>query len=309
MNTVLITGASGFVGSALIPRLLEKGNRVYGLSRHPPSAKENLLALPGDITEPNLGLESVPKDIDSIYHLAGIHSLGEDKEGSIWKTNVVGTRNVLEFCLKHDIPRLYFASTAYTWSVNPYGLSKIENEEDIKNFAKKHDLKVTIFKPSVIMGTEEHPYPGHFSQFVLAIIKIHQRAELVRRKLEGTLHLPVIEPLFRIKANPGGKLNLIQIDQVIWAMSNIEDAGTFWLTNPNPPTIQQLLDWIGEFIMLRIVAEPKKFKAQPVEATFQKGMTAFQPYLQGDDFPSNLQLSPPITREFIHSTIKRTLIS
>ncbi|GAI35183.1 unnamed protein product, partial [marine sediment metagenome] len=75
----------------------------------------------GDITEPNLGLGDIPKDIEAVYHLAGIHSLRqEDKDGLIWKTNVDGTRNVLEFCLKHNIPRLFFTSTAYTWPVNPY---------------------------------------------------------------------------------------------------------------------------------------------------------------------------------------------
>ncbi|MBA7660137.1 hypothetical protein ES703_68136 [subsurface metagenome] len=234
----------------------------------------------------------MPKDIEAVHHIAGIHSLGEDKDGSIWRTNVEGTKNVLEFCLKHDIPKLFFTSTAYAWAVNPYGQSKIENEREIAEFAEKHDLKVAISKPSIVMGTAEHPYPGHFSRFISTVIQIHQRAELVRRKIEGSLRLPVIEPLFRIKGNPGGKLNLIQIDQVAWGMANIEEAGTFWLTHPSPPTLQQLADWVGE---------------TPIETAFHKMSSPFAPYLQGDDFPSNLQLSPPITKEFIQDTVKRTL--
>ncbi|MBA7617513.1 hypothetical protein ES703_24828 [subsurface metagenome] len=303
---ILLTGASGFIGSILTKRLLEKGHKVYGLSRHPPTAAENLTALPGDITEPNLGLGWVPRDITTIYHLAGIHQLGEDKDGSIWKTNVEGTRNVLAFCLKHDISKLFFTSTAYTWPVNPYGRSKIENESDITEFAKEHNIEVTILKPAVVMGTAEHPYPGHFLKFISAVIQIHRRAELIRRKIEGTLLLPIIEPLFRIRGNPEGKLNLIQVDQVAWGIANIEEVGTFWLTHPNPPTLQQLADWVGEFIMVRMKFEPE-FKPTPIEAAFQKMTAAFAPYLQGDNFPSNLQLSPPITREFIQDTIKRTL--
>jgi len=305
---ILVTGASGFLGSALTPKLLEKGHCVYGLSRHPPIGSRNLVPVRGDILLPDLGLDKVPGDIHAVHHVAGLHKLGEDKDGSIWETNYRGTQNVLNFCIKNSIPRLFFTSTGYTWEYNAYGRSKIKNEEDVIEYFEKYGLKTTIFKPSVIMGTEEHPYPGHFSQFVKLLIKVHQRADLLRRKLEGTLRLPILEPVFRVKGNPNGKLNLIQVDQVAWAMANIEEAGTFWLTHPNPPTLQQLCDWVGELIMVRIKVEPE-FKPTPLEAGFQGMVKAFLPYLQGDNFPSNLQLSPPITKEFIHSTIKQTLLS
>ncbi|GAI27756.1 unnamed protein product, partial [marine sediment metagenome] len=193
-----------------------------------------------------------------------------------------------------------------TWPVNPYGLSKIENESAIAEFAKEHNIKVSIFKPSIVMGTAEHPYPGHFSRFIAAVIQTHRRAELVRRKIEGSLRLPLIEPLFRIRGNPEGKLNLIQVDQVAWGIANIEEAGTFWLTHPDPPTLQQLADWISEVIMVRVKFEPE-FKPTPIEAAFQKMTAAFQPYLRGDNFPSNLKLSPPINKNFIQETAKRSL--
>lgn len=302
---LLVTGASGFVGTALIEKLLEKGRRVYGLSRHPPIGSRNLVPVRGDILLPALGMDEVPQDIHAIHHLAGLHRLGEDKNDSIWKTNVDGTKNVIDFCLKHDIPHLYFTSTAYTQGRNTYERSKAYCETMVNESSIP---KVTIFKPSIIMGTDEHPYPGHFSQFVRLLIKIHQRGEIVRRKLEGTLRLPVLEPVFRVKGNPNGKLNLIQVDQVAWGMATIEETGTFWLTHPNPPSLQQLCDWVGELIMIKIKVEPE-FKPTPIEMTFQKMATAFSPYLQGDDFPSNLQLSPPITKEFIHDTINRSLIS
>lgn len=302
---ILVTGASGFLGTVLVDRLLEKGHRVYGVSRHPPAPRKNLIPLRGDIIQPGLGLTiEVPRDIHAVHHLAGIHNLGEDKDRSIWRTNVLGTRSVIDFCARHKIPRLYFTSTAYTLGRNTYERSKALCELEIKESDIPH---VTIFKPSVVMGTEEHPYPGHFSQFVSAVVKIHQRAELIRRKIEGTLRLPVIEPVFRIRGNPQSTLNLVPVDMVAQAIANIKDAGTFWLTNPTPPTLSQLVEWVGEFILVRMKVEPE-FKPTPIEAQFAKMAKSFVPYLQGDDFSSDLE-SCPITREFIHDTIKRTLQS
>jgi len=303
---ILVTGASGFLGTVLIEELLKKGHRVYGLSRHPPEAKENLIPLAGDITEADLGLGKVPRDIEAVHHLAGLHRLGEDKDGSIWRTNVDGTRSVLSFCMRHNIPKLLFTSTAYTWPVNAYGYSKITNEEDVARYAAEYGLKTTVFKPSVIMGTEGHPYPGHFMQFVTGLVKVHQRAELIRRKLEGTLRLPVLEPVFRVKGNPHGKLNLVGVATVARAMADIDGEGTFWLTNPRPPALKQLMEWVGEFIMVRleILAD---FKPTPIEAMFQKGGAAFAPYLEGDHFPSDLANCPAIDKAFIEETLRRNL--
>jgi nucleoside-diphosphate-sugar epimerase len=306
---ILVTGASGFVGRVLIPKLLAKGNEVIALARDVDKAKsllpKEVRVVQGDILLPECGVKEELPEISAVYHLAGIHSLRpEDKDRAIWQTNVEGTRNVLWFCERHQISRLFFTSTAYTWPVNPYGLSKIKNEEDIKDFAEKRGLKVAIFKPSIIMGTA---YPGHFSQFVSLLIKIHQRAELIRRKIEGSLRLPVIEPVFRVRGNPAGRLNLVTVDAVAEAMASIDKEGTFWLTNPNPPTLEQLVKWVGEFIMVDFRIMPE-FKPTPIEAQFMKMASAFTPYLQGDDFPSDLG-SVPITREFIQETIKRTLQS
>lgn len=301
---ILVTGASGFLGSALVERLLKRGDTVYALSRHPPEAEENLVPLVGDITQPNLGLKEVPEDIGAIHHLAAIHQLGEDKGGSIWKTNVEGTKNLLEFCVSHEIPHLYFTSTAYTQGRNAYERSKAFCEQMV---GESIIPRVTIFKPSIIMGTKAHFYPGHFSQFILALIKFHHKADPLRRKIQGTLRLPVFEPVHRVRGNPDGELNLVQIDRVANAMAGIEERGTFWLTNPRPPKLKQLAEWISEIAMVRLIIEPKPFKPSVAEMTFHKMTEAFDPYLEGDDFPSDLEKCPRVTKSFIQETIKRTL--
>ncbi|GAI02667.1 unnamed protein product, partial [marine sediment metagenome] len=202
---ILVTGASGFLGTALVERLLMKGHTVYGLSRHPPEAQDNFVPLVGDILESNLGLTPVPyiklPHFDAVHHLAAIHKLSEDRDGSIWKTNIDGTRNVIEFCEKEAITHLLFTSTAYTLGRNIYEKSKALCERMVTD---SRIPRVTIFKPSIIMGTKAHFYPGHFSQFILALIKFHQKADPIRRKIEGTLRLPIFEPVHRVRGNPDG---------------------------------------------------------------------------------------------------------
>ena len=297
---VLITGASGFLGKALTPKLIARGDTVFGLSRHPPEMSKGLFPLVGDVTLPNLGLKEAPNNLDSVYHLAAILKLGKDKDGNIWKTNVTGTKNVIEFCLTHNIPRLYYCSTAFTVGEgrNPYEKSKILCEQLVEASGIPH---VTIFKPSIIIGTGDHLFLGHFSQYALLAIKVHRRAELIRRKLEGTLRLPVLEPVFRVKGDPKGTLNMVTVDDVVDGMVRSWRRGKIWLTHPRPPTLEQIVTWIGEFVLLDMKME-LEFKPTPIESVFQRMSSHFDPYVYGDDFPSDLKCFP-ITQEIIHQSI------
>lgn len=304
---LLLTGASGFLGKALTPKLIARGDTIYGLSRHPPEMYEGLVPLVGDVVKPNLGLTEAPKGIKAVYHLAAIHRLGEDKDGSIWETNVTGTKNVIQFCKDHNIPKLFFCSTAFTvdGGRNTYERSKILCEEMVLHSDIPH---VTVYKPPLIMGTKEHPYSGHYSQFVILVIRVHKRVELIRRKLEGTLRLPVLTPGFRIKGDPNGTLNMVTIDDVVDGMYRIRRKGKVWLTHPNPPTLGQLVAWTGEFVLLDMKTLPH-FKPTPIELAFQKLSSAFIPYVYGDHFPSDLKNCLPITKEFIFETMEYALFT
>ena len=289
----------------MIPKLIAKGNKIYALSRHPPASAENLIPIVGDITKLGLGLEKVPRGISAVYHLAAIHRLSENNAEEIEHTNVDGTQSVIDFCLRHRIPKLYFCSTAYTQGRNTYERTKAECERMV---LESGISEVTIFKPSIIMGTKSNFYPGHFSQFAVLLVKIHKRAEIVRRKVEGTLRLPVIEPVFRIRGNTDSKLNLVPIDAVVDSMSRFKKKGVYWLTNPQPPTLGELAKWLGEFIMVDIRVIPEEFKQTPIEAQFERLAAAFKPYLGGDDFQSDLEdCRPAIDKRFIQWTVMSTL--
>jgi nucleoside-diphosphate-sugar epimerase len=301
---ILVTGGSGFLGRAVVELLAGQGEEIISVQRHRPDKQ-----VPGvtyacrDIVNDDLN-KDYWGNIDAVYHIAGTVNLSlQDKKDVIYNINVMGTRNVIQFCEEHKVPHLYYVSTAYTQFRNPYERSKATAEEFVK-MAKIP--MVTIFKPSIILGSGNSL--EHFPLFAMLMIKFHHRADLIRRKLEGTLRLPIIEPVFRIKGNPDGNLNLIPLDFVAREIAKIKSAGTFWLTNPNPPTTQQIADWLGEAILLNIKVLPH-FNAMPIEAGFMRLTKAFLPYLEGDDFHSDLSFhgGPLITRDTINEMVARMI--
>ena len=308
--SVLITGGSGFVGSMLIDKLVAKGERVISVSRHSPELKENQVPMVGDILKPNLGLDDATLHyvsqyhgkIRAVYHLAALMKLGQDRDGSIWRTNVSGTQNVIDFCVRHEIRHLFFCSTAYTQGKNPYEWSKIRGELLV---TESPIPETTIFKPSIVMAMPEQFYEEHFFHYVRVLIKVHRRTELLRKLIEGTLRLPLLEPVFRLKGNPEGYLNLVSVEDVTDAMAANEKPGVYWLTNPNPSTLNELSEWVGEFIKIQLRIE-RDFHPTPLEAAFQRLTRPFQPYLEGDSFPSHLH-DCKVDKELVQGSIKNLL--
>ncbi len=95
METVLITGASGFVGKALTRALRARGYDVVKLVRHPPSEPDEIQWAPGDfVAWPE------EKRLDCVVHLAGEAVFGlwtPERKKAIRESRVVGTRTIAEF--------------------------------------------------------------------------------------------------------------------------------------------------------------------------------------------------------------------
>lgn len=139
---ILITGGTGFIGTALIKRLLEAGEEIRLLKLY--SEKTDLPVaevLDGDILDPD-SLKEAVKGVDKIVHLAGVVSYTMPKE-QLFKINVEGTKNMLAACSK--VKRFVFASSVSvygprkglitedtpTMPMNDYGSSKLEAEEAV----------------------------------------------------------------------------------------------------------------------------------------------------------------------------------
>lgn len=118
MRRVLITGATGQIGSELVPELrrIHGGeNVVVGVHRRPPSddLKESGPFEVVDVTDRG-SIEKVVEryDIDTIYHMAAVLSaVGEENPWRAWDVNVNGTYNVLEVAREHDMVRVWHPSS------------------------------------------------------------------------------------------------------------------------------------------------------------------------------------------------------
>lgn len=119
-QTLLITGATGFIGSYLVDRIKDTFN-IYAISRRRPKNNDffenpNLKWLQADIAD-NKSLEKAISGLDAEYpvdfviHLAGFYDFNYDNNPEYQRTNVSGTKNVLEQCKKLPVKRFIFASS------------------------------------------------------------------------------------------------------------------------------------------------------------------------------------------------------
>src|SRR5262245_38145284 len=97
--TALVTGAAGFVGSAVVRQLLEQGESVKAFIR-PSSDRQNLADLDveiavGDLTDRH-SVEQAMRGCDTVFHVAADYRLWVPRPDAMFAANVEGTRHVME---------------------------------------------------------------------------------------------------------------------------------------------------------------------------------------------------------------------
>lgn len=132
----LVTGGTGFIGSEVVRQLTEAGHEVVALVRDPvrvraagephnPLLHPNVLLAEGDITERET-LRAPMAGVDGVFHIAGWYKIGARDKTQAYRTNVEGTRNVLELAGELGVRKIVHTSTLAVFS-NTHGRTVTED--------------------------------------------------------------------------------------------------------------------------------------------------------------------------------------
>jgi UDP-glucuronate 4-epimerase len=200
---VLVTGAAGFIGSALSLRLLDRGDKVIGIDNHndyyDPELKEARLArhinhehythIRMDIQD-GKSVENIFKEyqFDGVVNLAAQAGVRYSIENPLTyiNTNIVGFGNILEGCRHNNVKHLVYASSSSVYGSNTkmpfsvhdnadhplslYAASKIANELMAHTYSHLYDLPTTGLRLFTVYGPWGRPDMALF-KFTKAMLK------------------------------------------------------------------------------------------------------------------------------------------
>ena len=150
---VLVTGASGFVGSHLVPALLARGHTVRALARSPEAAldaTDGVETVRGDVTDAG-SLEGAFDGVDAVVHLVGIIDESPSKGVTFERIHVDGTRNVAQAAKAAGVERFVHMSAngARADGKSEYQTTKWHAEEIARGAGFEH---LVVFRPSTLFG-------------------------------------------------------------------------------------------------------------------------------------------------------------
>lgn len=133
-SRILVTGATGYLGSTLVTSLVQAGERVTVVTNpHDPAILDGELCphvdtACADITDAQ-SIDDAMRDVSHVYHLAGIASPNSRLGHKIWQTNVLGSYQVARAALKHGVQRVVHVSSTAAVGYPPNGVVADEDFE------------------------------------------------------------------------------------------------------------------------------------------------------------------------------------
>jgi nucleoside-diphosphate-sugar epimerase len=210
---ILVTGGSGFIGSALVKALVAQGETVRVFDDHSRGARRRLgeverdiELVQGDIRDADV-VDAAMRGIDEVHHLAFVNGTATfySAPDRVLDVGVKGIVNVIDACRRHGIGRLILASSSEVYQspprvptdeavplvipdpLNPrlsYGAGKIISEMMAINHGRKHFERVLIFRPHNVYGPDmgfDHVIP----QFAVRL------KQLMEEHGGGTIPFPI----------------------------------------------------------------------------------------------------------------------
>ena len=179
MRKILVTGAFGLVGSDLVPALQKKFGKenVFALGNKtiPEGFDGNLVK--GDVTD-IASMETIIKDngITDVYHLAGILSVGSEKDPDLaWKVNFGGLKNILDLAKTYKFKVFWPSSIAAFGQTTPkvdtpqhtslepttiYGVAKVAGELMCQYYWKRYGVDARSLRYPGLTGYKAPPGDG-----------------------------------------------------------------------------------------------------------------------------------------------------
>lgn len=284
----LITGATGLVGRYLIRDLLLNGHLLALVVRSSrrASARERIeqilqyweqqhqrplprpVVLEGDISQPDFGLSEsdqqwVRQHCGRIIHSAAIlEFFGSDRKGEPWRTNLDGTRYMLDLCRRLGIRDIHYVSTAYVAGLqsgivsesslaagqefrNDYEASKFEAESLVRaaDFAEH----VTVYRPAVICGDSQTGYTNTYHGLFVYLRLMAMLIPCIPPDADGMRRTPI-----RLKFTGNERRNLIPVDWVSAVMTRLLENPaarglTYHLVPEDPVQVRKVIDWCSEY--------------------------------------------------------------
>jgi thioester reductase-like protein len=286
MTTMLMTGFPGFLGSALLPRLLARRDgvtavclvqpqhletalqRVSELEDHHAHVAGRIELVTGDITAHGLDLDgasqALVEDVTEVWHLAAVYDLAVPRAVAR-RVNVDGTAHIVDFCRARRGPlRLHHVSTCYVSGRydgefpedgldlgqpfrNHYESTKFEAEQLVRT-AMGDGLAATIYRPGIVVGdsTTGETLKYDGPYFVAGFLHRQPGPAVVVPKVGDPDVVRVC---------------LVPRDFVVDAMDALSvldrSVGrTYALTDPHPPTVRQVVDRFADHLGKRVVWVP-----------------------------------------------------
>ena len=164
MDTVVVIGGSGFIGSHTADELSDRGYHVIIFDHvQSPWIRDNQEMVVGSIMDKS-ALESVLSGAKYVYHFAGIADIGESKSKPFdtINFNIMGTTLLLESAIASGVERLIYASTMYVYSTygSFYRASKQATETIIEAYSDEFGLDYTFLRYGSLYGPRAQDWNG-----------------------------------------------------------------------------------------------------------------------------------------------------